>query len=56
MKEVGLLFVFIEKMDVVSNYKLIVYLLDGINFKEVKIVLVEKGIFLGGIVYEIFCY
>ena len=56
MKEAGLSFVSTEKMDVASNYKLIVHLPDGINPKEVKTALAEKGIFLGGTVYEIPCH
>ncbi|MDE5086875.1 MAG: DegT/DnrJ/EryC1/StrS family aminotransferase [Trichodesmium sp. St16_bin2-tuft] len=56
LKEAGLSFVSTEKMDVASNYKLIVHLPDGINPKEVKTALAEKGIFLGGTVYEIPCH
>lgn len=56
LKEAGLSFVSTEKMDVASNYKLIVHLPEGKNPQEVKTALAEEGIFLGGTVYEIPCH
>ena len=56
LKEAGISFVSTEKMDVASNYKLIVHLSEGKNAKEIKTALAEENIFLGGTVYEIPCH
>ncbi|WP_293162722.1 DegT/DnrJ/EryC1/StrS family aminotransferase [Okeania sp. SIO2C9] len=56
LKEAGLSFVSTEKMDIASNYKLIVHLPEGKNAKEVKTAMTEEEIFLGGTVYEIPCH
>ncbi|NEP75941.1 MAG: DegT/DnrJ/EryC1/StrS aminotransferase family protein [Okeania sp. SIO2G4] len=56
LKEAGLSFVSTEKMDIASNYKLIVHLPEGKNAKEIKTALAEEEIFLGGTVYEIPCH
>ena len=56
LKKAGLSFVSTEKMDVASNYKLIVHLPEGKNAKEVKTALAQEEIFLGGTVYEIPCH
>ncbi|MGB3508036.1 MAG: DegT/DnrJ/EryC1/StrS family aminotransferase [Microcoleaceae cyanobacterium] len=56
LKEAGLSFVSTEKMDVASNYKLIVHLPEGKTAKEVKTAMAEEQIFLGGTVYEIPCH
>lgn len=56
LKEAGISFVSTEKMDVASNYKLIVHLPEGKNPQEVKKAMAEKEIYLGGTVYEIPCH
>ncbi|NEN88246.1 MAG: DegT/DnrJ/EryC1/StrS aminotransferase family protein [Okeania sp. SIO3H1] len=56
LKAAGLSFVSTEKMDIASNYKLIVHLPEGKTAKEVKTAMAEEEIFLGGTVYEIPCH
>lgn len=56
LKEAGISFVSTEHMDVASHYKMIVHLPEGKTAKETKTALGEKGVFLGGTVYEIPCH
>jgi dTDP-4-amino-4,6-dideoxygalactose transaminase len=56
LKEAGISFVSTEHMDIASHYKMIVHLPEGKTAQEAKIALAEKGIFLGGTVYEIPCH
>jgi dTDP-4-amino-4,6-dideoxygalactose transaminase len=56
LKEAGVSFVSTEHMDVASHYKMIVHLPEGKTAQEAKTDLAEKGIFLGGTVYEIPCH
>ena len=56
LKEAGISFVSTEHMDVASHYKMIVHLPEGKTATDTKKDLAQKGIFLGGTVYEIPCH
>ena len=56
LKKAGISFVSTEHMDVASHYKMIVHLPEGKTAQDTKTALAEKGVFLGGTVYEIPCH